>query len=76
MSSNSYSEAGKNSIDNVFEGIPTAQGEYILFRQFLDSHDFSPHTIRAMVLDIRKFAKYFTSRAPLIVSSSNNDDFK
>jgi site-specific recombinase XerD len=61
MSSKSYSQGSKNWRDNVFEGIPTSQGEHILFVQFLDSHDFSSHTIRAMIFDMRKLAQYFTA---------------
>ena len=38
-----------------------AKNELSNFRQFLASHDFSPHTVRAIKLDLKKFAKYFVS---------------
>jgi site-specific recombinase XerD len=58
---NSYSQAIRNSIDNVFKGINTGENEQLYFSQFLDSNDFSVHTIRAFIFDVRKFAKYFVS---------------
>ena len=60
MLSNSYSQGSKNWKDNVFENISTAENEQLYFRQFLDSHDFSVHTVKAMIFDLRKFALYFT----------------
>jgi len=50
-----------NSGDNVFKSIPVTEKEGLYFQQFLDSHDFSPHTVRAFGFDIRKFAKFFFS---------------
>ena len=61
MSSYSYSEDSKNSIDNVFRGISMVKNEDLLFAQFLNSHDFSVHTVKAFKLDIRKFAFYFVN---------------
>src|SRR4051794_20753248 len=49
----------KNSADNVFEGISVGGEEPALAWRFLDSHDFSAHTRRAMLLDLRKFARWF-----------------
>ena len=60
MSSNCYSQGSKNWRDNVFENISVGKNEQIYFRQFLDSHDFSVHTVKAFIFDIRKFALYFT----------------
>jgi len=57
----SNSQAGENWRDNVFKNIPTVENESILFRQFLDGYDFSPHTVKAMIFDMRKFALYFTN---------------
>ena len=51
----------KNTIDNVFGDIPTAKNELISFRQFLEAHDFSCHTIKAKIFDLRKFADFFVS---------------
>ena len=53
MLSKSKSEGNKNWRDNVFQGIPTAQNEGVYFRQFLDSNDFSDHSIKAFIFDIR-----------------------
>jgi site-specific recombinase XerD len=61
MLSNSYSQGRKNWKDNVFENISVGENEQLYFRRFLDSHDFSDHTVKAMIFDIRKFALYFTS---------------
>ena len=58
---NSNSQGSENWIDNVFKNISTGKNEQIYFRQFLDSHDFSIHTVKAFIFDIRKFAKCFTT---------------
>ena len=50
-----------NSGDNVFKNIPVAEKEVSYFQQFLDSHDFSRHTVRAFGFDLCKFAKFFFS---------------
>lgn len=60
MSSNCYSQGTENWKDNVFKNITTAKNEQLYFRQFLDSQDFSKHTVKALIFDIRKFALYFT----------------
>ncbi|MCK4887740.1 MAG: tyrosine-type recombinase/integrase [Planctomycetes bacterium] len=60
MLSNSNAQDGKNSIDNVFKDISCKKSESLYFQRFVESNDFSSHTIRAMKFDIRKFAKYFT----------------
>ena len=51
----------KNSADNVFAPIPVGQDEPDLFRRFLNEHDFSDNTRRAMSQDIRKFARWFST---------------
>lgn len=61
MLSDSCRESRQNSADNVFQGIPIAGNEAVLFAQFLSAHDLSPNTRRAFTQDTRKFAKWFTS---------------
>ena len=51
----------KNSGDNVFEGLPVAEGMAALWNQFLEANDFSANTRRAFATDIRKFAAWFTT---------------
>jgi site-specific recombinase XerD len=55
------SEAGRDRGDNVFEGIPVGKDEPSLVGRFLAAHDFAPHTRRAVVNDLRKFARWFAS---------------
>ena len=51
----------KNWGDNVFDGIPVAKDEASHFNQYLSDHDFAAETRRAVVQDVRKFARWFTS---------------
>lgn len=51
----------KNSGDNVFGGIPVGEREPSLFVAFLAAHDFSIHTRKAMMTDVRKLARWFTT---------------
>jgi site-specific recombinase XerD len=51
----------ENSGDNVFGSIPVGQGESSLLGQFLAEHDFSVNTRMAVVQDLRKFARWFSS---------------
>ncbi len=51
----------KNSAENVFDGIPVGEAENHLFVEYLNSHDFAPGSQRGYVLDLRKFAKWFTT---------------
>ena len=53
-------ETRRNTADKVFEGVPAGATEADLFRSFLAAHDFAPPTLKAFVLDTRKFAKWFT----------------
>jgi len=46
---------------NIFSGLPVRPGEDVLFLQFLDSHDLATTTREALVIDLRKFAKWFTA---------------
>ncbi len=67
MLSNFNAQGMENSIDNVFQGIPVSPNELSHLRQFLGSHDFSVHTVRAFVFDLKKFAQYF--------AAANNEPF-
>jgi site-specific recombinase XerD len=49
----------KNSGDNVLATIPAEEAQR--FASFLDAHDFAANTRRAFLLDLRKFAAWFSS---------------
>ena len=59
----------KNSGDNVFSGIPVGKEEASLVSQFLAAHDHAENTRKAIVNDIRKFARWFSeaNREPFAV---------
>lgn len=57
----------KNCPDNLFDGIPVGREEASLVVGFLDDHDLSPHSRRAITNDLRKFARWF--------SRANNEPF-
>lgn len=69
-------EDRQNPGDNVFENLPVGPGEGSLFEKFLNSHDFSANTRRAMTQDVRKFAKWFTesNKEPFVVSRVTTRD--
>src|SRR5690606_7698263 len=78
---NSRPQARHHSGDNVFSGLPVGADEPVLFTRFLDSHDFSSNTRRAMVQDVRKFARWFTeaNHEPFVlgrVTTRDVTDFK
>lgn len=50
----------QNCGDNVFDGISTRANEADLFRRYLDAHDHTEHTRRAIISDVRKFATWFS----------------
>jgi site-specific recombinase XerD len=54
-------EARQNSGDNVFESIPVGEEEASLLNNYLEAHDFAGNTRRAIIQDMRKFAKWFAS---------------
>ena len=60
----------KNWADNVFDGIPVGTEDPALAADYLARHDFSPHTLRAICNDLRKFARWFgnANREPFTVS--------
>ena len=51
----------KNYEHNVFKGISTKPKQEELFSEFLGEQDISQNSIQALILDIRKFAKWFSS---------------
>lgn len=51
----------KFSGENVFDGIPVGEQEPSLFNQFLAAHDFAPGSRRGFTLDVRKFARWFST---------------
>lgn len=70
MLTNSEDQSVKNSEVNVFDPIPVGPNEHGLVASFLDAHDFSAGTRRGIVLDLRKFAKWFSAanREPFVVA--------
>ena len=64
---NSRPEGRYNSGDNVFADIPVGKDETRLFDEYLDSTDLSTNSQRAVVNDLRKFARWFVdaNREPL-----------
>jgi len=58
---NLSSQEGKNYEHNVFSGINTRPDQSKFFSEFLSEQDNSKHTVSAVKLDIRKFAKWFTT---------------
>jgi site-specific recombinase XerD len=57
----------KNCGDNVFENIPVGKDEASLLDQFIAAHDFAENTRKAVIGDLRKFARWF--------STANNEPF-
>lgn len=78
---NSRPEGRHNTRDMQFNGIPVGAEEPSLFARFLDSHDFSDNSRKAMRQDIKKFARWFTqsNKEPFIigrVTTRDVTDFK
>jgi site-specific recombinase XerD len=61
MLSNSRQQRRQNPADNVFASIPVGKQEGRHFAAFLDAHDFSKNTRRALIQDVRKFARWFSA---------------
>ena len=59
--SNFSPQDNKNYEHNVFRGINIRPNQEELFFEFANMLDVSQHTIDALILDIRKFAKWFTT---------------
>jgi site-specific recombinase XerD len=60
-------EERQNTNDNVFAGLSVGNDEPGLVAAYLTQHDFSSHTRKAVVSDLRKFACWF--------SESNKEPF-
>jgi site-specific recombinase XerD len=60
MMSDLRSEDRQNSHDNVFRELNVGEKEANLLATYLDQNDFSVHTRKAIVNDLRKFARWFT----------------
>src|SRR5262245_13922410 len=61
MLSNSCSEGSQNWGDNVFHGILVGAQESGLLNGFMSTQDFAASTRRALVQDVRKFARWFSA---------------
>ena len=57
----------KNCGDNVFRNVPVGKDEPLLLGQFLTEHDFAENTRKAVLNDLRKFARWF--------AQANNEPF-
>jgi site-specific recombinase XerD len=60
----------RDSSDNVFRGIPVGAGEAALLDSFLAANDFAVNSRRAIIQDMRKFARWFATanREPFKIS--------
>ena len=60
----------QNSGDNVLSHIPVGKGEEALLCRFLAEHDFAENTRKAILTDVRRFAKWFacTNHEPFAVN--------
>ena len=69
MLSNFRPEERRNRDDNVFEAIAVGADEASLVAGYLDGHDFSDNTRKAIRNDLRKFAGWFSeaNREPFVV---------
>jgi site-specific recombinase XerD len=76
MVSNLRPEGRHNSHDNVFGGLHVGEDEAALVTAYLNGHDFSPHTHRAIRNDLRQFARWFSqaNREPFEVKRTTLRD--
>jgi integrase/recombinase XerC len=51
----------QNYEHNVFRGISTRPKQEEIFSKFLADQDISPHSVQALIMDIRKLAKWFST---------------
>jgi integrase/recombinase XerC len=60
----------KNSGDNVFKSIPVGKDEASLVKRFLTEQDYAENSHKAVLNDLRKFARWFTTanNEPFVVS--------
>jgi len=59
--SNYSTQDNKNYEHNVFKGISVRTDQEDIFAEFLSEQDISVHSIQALVMDTRKFAKWFST---------------
>jgi site-specific recombinase XerD len=79
--SNYHQQGSRNRANNVFNGTPVGAAESALVTRFLDAHDFADNSRKAMVQDLRKFARWFVgaNHEPLVmgrVTTRDITDFK
>jgi len=69
-------EGCQNSGDNVFDSISVGKTEARLFAEYLVASDFTANTRRAVVNDVRKFARWFVdaNREPLTIGRVTTRD--
>ena len=58
---NLSSQDSNNSEHNVFRGINITPKQEMIFSEFIECQDISEHTRQAIIMDIRKFAKWFNT---------------
>lgn len=66
----------KNWGDNVLEGIPAEPEAGVLVTRFVAAHDFAADTRKAIINDIRKFARWFSTanREPFAIGRATTRD--
>jgi integrase/recombinase XerC len=76
MVSNSRPQGGKNWGDKHFGSIPVGPGEAALVTAYLGDRDFAANTRRAVLLDLQKFSRWFTTanHEPFCVSRVTTRD--
>jgi site-specific recombinase XerD len=76
MMSDFRPEDRQNSHDNVFRGLLVGEKEANSVGDLFAQHDFSPNTRKAIVNDLRKFARWFTesNREPFILTRVTTRD--
>lgn len=74
--SNSRPQGRQNSTDNVLAELQVGADEPALFTGFLDAHDFADNSRRAMIQDLRKFARWFAAanHEPFVVGRVTTRD--
>lgn len=74
--SHSCSDHEKNWSDNVFADISVGKDETRLFGEYIDSTDLSTNSQRAVVNDLRKFARWFVgaNHEPLTFARATTRD--
>lgn len=67
--SNLCSQASQNWGNNVFRGIPVGIDEPSLVSRYMAEHDFAENSRKAVIQDLRKFARWFVeaNREPFVI---------